>query len=190
VPEPVGRRRHRGAPVSVEATDWAWDVSIPRRVDEHGKLVDGERSLVTRKLVLLAYATHANKVGVCFPSQGRIAAMCGIGERAVRAHVAVLEKAGLLKKSRRRRANGGYAATLLYELALDSAGETRDKLSRRGDNLPPLTGTDGAASTGTDCAAKPLGNRQGEKKENRTPQTPLPGGLDREISSTDRRLVA
>lgn len=55
----------------------------------------------TRKLVLLAVATHANKIGKAWPSQARLADECGVSERTIRKHIAAAIEEGWLVRTRK-----------------------------------------------------------------------------------------
>lgn len=54
------------------------------------------------KFVLVCLAHHADEEGYCYPSQQRLAAMTGLKERAVRAHLAALEEAEYISRVERR----------------------------------------------------------------------------------------
>ena len=55
------------------------------------------------KFVLVALANYADENGHCYPSQKRLAEDACQSERSVRAHLASLEKQGLIRRSKRRR---------------------------------------------------------------------------------------
>lgn len=55
-----------------------------------------------QKAVLKELSRRADMLGTCFPSQKRIAADTGMGERTVRRHIAALEKAGFITRERRQ----------------------------------------------------------------------------------------
>ena len=58
------------------------------------------------KIVLIALADRHNPDHGCFPSIGKIAEDCEICEKSVYVHLLVLEKAGLIARTGRIRANG------------------------------------------------------------------------------------
>ena len=52
----------------------------------------------TSKLVLQCFCHHVNNAsGLCWPSIGRVALMCGLSARAVQGHVRGLVTAGILR---------------------------------------------------------------------------------------------
>lgn len=53
--------------------------------------------------VLKELCRRADLLGTCYPSQRRIAADTGMGERTVRRHIAFLEEQGLIERTRRQR---------------------------------------------------------------------------------------
>ena len=58
------------------------------------------------KLVLLKLADHANDEGECWPSQGHIAADCGLTRETVNRQIKVLTEAGLLRIEHRLNGTG------------------------------------------------------------------------------------
>lgn len=84
------------------------------------------------KLLLLAVADHAGDDGTCYPGQARLAAKCGITDRAVRDGMKRLEKSVGLVRERRNDARG-HRTSDLYRLPLPeetAAGE--------GESLPEV----------------------------------------------------
>lgn len=85
--------------MSVRATQWAWDQTMPP----------------TRKLVLLALANfHHAKTGACCPSVASLAKMTGLSERAVRYALRDLEAEKIIGSSRRK--VGGQWTSSAYTL--------------------------------------------------------------------------
>ncbi|MBM3948627.1 MAG: helix-turn-helix domain-containing protein [SAR202 cluster bacterium] len=68
--------------MSVEACTWAWKK---------------ECLLSTTKIVLLAFAYHADKKGRCWPSVPLLAKHCRINRRNTQKHLAALVKQGLVE---------------------------------------------------------------------------------------------
>jgi len=57
-------------------------------------------------IVYCCLVKHSDKNGVCFPSRRLIAEECCIDKKTVDAAIISLEKAGLVKKKKRRRQDG------------------------------------------------------------------------------------
>ena len=57
-------------------------------------------------IVYCCLVKHCDKNGVCFPSRRPIAEECCIDKKTVDAAIISLEKAGLVKKKKRRRQDG------------------------------------------------------------------------------------
>lgn len=57
-------------------------------------------------IVYCCLVKHSDKNGVCFPSRRLIAEECCIDKKTVDAAIQSLEKAGLVKKKKRRRQDG------------------------------------------------------------------------------------
>ncbi len=81
--------------MSVEAITW---------------VLDQEAGSPGAKLVLMCLANYADKYGYCWPSQQLICEQSEQGERTVRRHIEALETQGLLKRDKRRQANGGFCS--------------------------------------------------------------------------------
>jgi DNA-binding transcriptional ArsR family regulator len=135
--------------MSIRAMAWAWDAQCPAP---------------GAKLVLLKLADHANDEGECWPSQGRIAADCGLTRQTVNEHLKKLVELGLVRCE--NRFNGtGQLANRYFLLCR----ETRHPLS--GNPTPPLS----------DIPTPPVGFPDTEpsiepSKEERTPHTPRKRG--------------
>lgn len=80
-----------------------------------------ERLTGTRKLVLITLANRSDAMGACWPSQGLIAAECGIKERAVRDHLKALEADGFVSRQTKHRGQGKGSRTT-YRLNLNGLG--------------------------------------------------------------------
>ena len=57
-------------------------------------------------IVYCCLVKHSDKNGICFPSRRLIAEECCIDKKTVDAAIISLEKAGLVKKKKRRRQDG------------------------------------------------------------------------------------
>jgi len=88
--------------VSITALNWAFDQDVRP---------------AGRKFVLVALANFADEDATCFPGQRLIAKMTGQSIRAARAHIEVLENAGLISRESRRRADGSLTSDR-FRLAL------------------------------------------------------------------------
>ena len=76
------------------------------------------------KFTLVACADFARDNGVCWMSQTTLAAMTSQGERTIRRHLAWLEKAGFLKRTKRVSADGRHRSDLVQLLG------SREEFSR------------------------------------------------------------
>ena len=110
--------------MSIWATDWAWR----------------QGSSTGEKLILLALAAFADKDGVCYPGQAKLAAMSGMTSRTVRTHLATLEAREVIKRTSRWREDG-TRNTDIYQLVgpaeefAGSGGVKRKVLSRQAENF-------------------------------------------------------
>jgi Helix-turn-helix domain len=123
--------------VSFEATKWAWKVPVENSA---------------QRLVLLNLADRANKAGICWPAQKRIAADTGLGERTVRAKLAELEALALL--TRKARIVGTRKTSDLISLAI--GGNTNGSASASPKPPAPAAGAapnrqSVPADTGSGC---------------------------------------
>jgi hypothetical protein len=91
--------------VSRQARDWAW-----------------EQLQVTgnRKVVLLYVAERADERGHCWPRLKTIAQGCGLNPHTASTHLRELERDGLLRRARQRRADGAFTGRVLILLAMPS----------------------------------------------------------------------
>jgi hypothetical protein len=92
---------------------WAWSQSLA----------------ASEKLVLLALVERSDDAGQCYPSIARIAADTGMNEKTAGAGILALERAGLIRISRRH----GHAS--VYHLRIDAAADTTPEIG-----APPKTG--------------------------------------------------
>lgn len=86
--------------MSYKATAWAYDLDLPS----------------PRKFVLVALADFADENGSCFPGQQRLMKMTGLGERAVRNSLKMLEDEGLI--TRLARYESGHRISDRYRLSM------------------------------------------------------------------------
>lgn len=103
-----------------------------------------------RKATLMVLAEHADERNSCFPSQRLLAEATEQSERTVRAQLADLENAGLIRREHRGREGGGRTSDRYYllvnpaNLAANDTGEHEDDTGARapertGALLPPNT---------------------------------------------------
>jgi hypothetical protein len=107
--------------VSFEATKWAWKAPVEN---------------ANQRLVLLNLADRANKAGICWPAQKRIATDTGLGERTVRTKLAELEALALL--TRKTRFVGTHKTSDLITLAI--GGQANGSASTAATPLVPAAG--------------------------------------------------
>lgn len=88
-----------------------------------GAVLDNRDSRLsgTRKLVLITLANRSDAKGVCWPSQGLIAAECGIALRSVRDHLKALASDGFIARRTKRLGQGNGSRTT-YKLNLEGLG--------------------------------------------------------------------
>jgi hypothetical protein len=84
--------------MSVKVMSAVWELDLPQN----------------QKLVLLAFADHADDDGVCYPSVGRVAWKTGVSERQVQRIVKKLRAAGLVVLL--RNAQGGRGNAAVYQV--------------------------------------------------------------------------
>jgi hypothetical protein len=87
--------------VSVHAISWALDQKV---------------SPTGAKFVLVALANYADENGIAYPSQARLAEQTNQSERAVRGHLATLERQGFIKRTRRHSKSGARTSDI-YEIS-------------------------------------------------------------------------
>lgn len=95
--------------MSIKALNWAWEQNLAP----------------TTKLILLAFADHADDSGVCWPGRKGVAAKCGVSTRTVERQVKTLEQHGLIWREPRFRSDGSQR-TSLYHLTLGGVSESPD----------------------------------------------------------------
>lgn len=131
------RAHPAGAPMSYRATAAALAVKAPS---------------ASAKLVLAVLASYADEAGVCWPSQGRVAADSQLGLRTVRDAYRALEGAGLIASQARRRANGSRSTALVRLMFLERSGEAeRRKAPGPGQGAPE----DAAVGAGPEPVTEP-----------------------------------
>lgn len=96
--------------------------------------------------VLMLLAAHADDRGQCWPSQATLCEISGLSERSVRNGISALEKAGLVTREKRRRADGSRLSDLLT-LNLNRHVVPVDTNRQE----VPAQPASGAATTGTTC---------------------------------------
>ena len=77
------------------------------------------------KFLLVAIAGHAGKDFSCFPSYNRLSDMTGMSVRTITRKVTVLQDAGLITVTTRKRPNGSYTSSR-YTLTMS---EPEDKMT-------------------------------------------------------------
>jgi len=115
------------------------------------KLLDARgRPDHTKKLVLLRFADHANKQGLCWPAIPDVAAYSQLSERQVRREVSALLREGLLEEVKPgiRAGQGRPSRAPVYRVRLDNirrlpqvgnSANGEDRLSNGEDTVsPPL----------------------------------------------------
>jgi DNA-binding transcriptional ArsR family regulator len=120
------------------------------------------------KIVLLALAEHINPSGECYPGQKRLAGMCGLSDRVVRAHLATLEELGYIRRFERRRDDGSRASdqiALVCDLPEESAGGGAEDLA--GGPPEDLAG-DGLNNKGTRSTAEAVDELRNRRQNNPT----------------------
>lgn len=88
------------------------------------------------KLILLAFADHADDEGRAFPSVSRVAWKCGCSERTVQRHISTFKDAGVLVPEA---FEGGGARSTIYRLHPDQADQLEAFTSPEGgDTVSPV----------------------------------------------------
>ena len=120
------------------------------------------------KFILVALANYASDDGYCYPSQKKLGELTGQSERAVRGHLATLERRGFIAREERRKEDGTRNSDGFYlvwskrqilpvveqaadsaepsgrfcmEQAADSAGNTKGEYTKEDtkEGLPPVS---------------------------------------------------
>lgn len=116
------------------------------------------------KFLLVAIAGHAGRDLSCFPSHSRLAKMTGMSARTVTRKVVVLQEAGLIQVTTRKRPNGSFTSSEYVLLMNQPEGNVsggysqgdvslRDNSLRDTDNIVVSYGGDRLASGEIDWAA-------------------------------------
>lgn len=116
------------------------------------------------KFLLVAIAGHAGRDLSCFPSHSRLAKMTGMSARTVTRKVVVLQEAGLIQVTTRKRPNGSFTSSeyvLLMNQPEDNVSggyshsdvSLRDNSLRDTDNIVVSYGGDTVADGAIDWAA-------------------------------------
>lgn len=109
------------------------------------------------KFLLVAIAGHAGKDFSCFPSYNRLSDMTGMSVRTITRKVTVLQDAGLITVTIRKRPNGSYTSSR-YTLTMSepedkmAGGYSQDGMTIR-DNTNNLDNTSNLVSYGHDKMA-------------------------------------
>lgn len=107
--------------MSVHAIAWALDRDV---------------SATGAKFVLVALANYADENGIAYPSQARLAKLTSQSERAVRGHLATLEKQGFIKRAHRHAKNGARTSDI-YELSYrQNLPQAESATGKKRHNLP------------------------------------------------------
>lgn len=115
--------------MSIEAITWATRQTCPNP---------------TCKLVLFVLANYADEQHSCFPSEGRLAQICGITDRSVRRSLGMLENCGLVTIKARKGTSNRYVLgvdtgvrgrvdTGVRGVRTLASAYTKDTLKRQGD---------------------------------------------------------
>lgn len=122
--------------MSIQAMGWVFGLELPHP---------------GQKLTLLALANYADPEGICRPGQPRLAKDTSQGERTVRRHLAELEEAGLIERSRRIRQDGSRTSDEYHlkfqpaNLAAGNGGQPATVAGGQPANLAEPTGHGGRA---------------------------------------------
>jgi DNA-binding transcriptional ArsR family regulator len=85
--------------MSIEAVAWALSLDLPN---------------AGQKLTLIAVCNFADEDGKAWPSQARLSRDTSQSERSVRSHLSALEKAGIIKRQKRKKQDGSYNSDMLF----------------------------------------------------------------------------
>ncbi len=119
-----------------------------------------------QKLTLLALCNYADGEGICRPGQLTLAKLTSQGERTVRRHLAKLEEAGLIERSRRTRQDGSRTSDE-YFLKRQPANLASDQPANLAGGQPAKL----SESTGQVGRAM---NRKGNRKKDEPSESPKP----------------
>lgn len=119
------------------------------------------------KFVLVALANYASEDGYCYPSQHTLSELTGQSERAVRGHLATLERRGFIRREQRRKAVGTRNSDGFFLI-----WSNRQNLPVDG-NQP----ADSAEPTGRICQEQPADSaantKEGDTKEDTKEVAPM-----------------
>ena len=90
------------------------------------------------KFLLVAIAGHAGRDLSCFPSYGRLSDMTGMSVRTVTRKVSVLQEAGLISVTIRKRPNGSYTSSK-YTLLMNQPDANLSGGCQNGSTLRDIT---------------------------------------------------
>jgi DNA-binding MarR family transcriptional regulator len=130
--------------MSVHASKWAWSQDCPN---------------AAAKLVLMAFADHANADGECWPTMKRVAELAGISTRMVQRHVETLEQAGLLVRQHRRSDRGEFRG-YHYQLNMSAGQERPSDTNVRRTSTSVSVGHQRPVPSDTSVRSEPSLNRQ------------------------------
>lgn len=134
--------------MSVRAMTWAWEQAIPPAT----------------KLVLMALADHADNEGVCWPGVRSVAEKTRLSKEAVRYHLRILRRRGLVVSEERVREDGGHTSNT-YRLPVNILTHPYQTV-----DTPPVTVEEGSIKQ-----LIPM-NRNRTVREPLPPVAPLKGG--------------
>lgn len=83
--------------MSLDALSWAFHLEV---------------EAPATKLTLMALANYANEYGIAYPSQKTLSRRTALSPRAVRNHMIILEKAGFITITERKRPNGASSSNV------------------------------------------------------------------------------
>ena len=101
--------------MSIEALNWAYRQAVKP---------------APRKFLLVTLANYASGDFTCYPSQGKLAELTGLGETTARGHLAALESLGLIVRQARYGEHGGRTSDV-YKLAVEAGDELTTKSAGR-----------------------------------------------------------
>jgi hypothetical protein len=101
--------------MSVKIMAQVWELDLPQN----------------QKLVLLAFADHADDDGICYPSVARIAWKSGYSERQIKAIGKELRAAGLMELV--KNADGGRGKTAVYKIRPEKGAKLSPFSARKGE---------------------------------------------------------
>lgn len=105
------------------------------------------------KFLLVTLANYANPDGFCYPGQEKLGDDTGMSERSVRAHLATLEEAGILRRQFRydrhgKRTSDGFWLVGFRPLPADIAASLPADSAGSNERLPATSAASKTATTG------------------------------------------